>query len=149
MPMLMKKQDKRLFYKYGTSLSYDEMFDRQGGVRTPYHMLHQKFLKMGTDEIKKRNARMHSEMMKQGITFTLYSSNAEEASLERTIPFDMIPRILSAEFIFMFHVLQKNPLAAPSPNPTLHPDKYKPLNKLIDPAHKQEINVKRNKGLQL
>ena len=52
-------------------------------------------------------------------------------------------------FIFMFHVLQKNPLAAPSPNPTLHPDKYKPLNKLIDPAHKQEINVKRNKGLQL
>lgn len=97
MPMLMRKQDKPLFYKYGTSLFYDEMFDRQGDVRTPYHMLHQKFLEIGTDEIKKRNARMHAEMMKQGITFTLYSSNVEEASLERTIPFDMIPRILSAE----------------------------------------------------
>ncbi|WP_342048596.1 hypothetical protein [Bacillus sp. OTU530] len=48
-----------------------------------------------------------------------------------------------------FHVLQKNPLAALRPDPIPHPDRYKPLSKLIDPAHKQEINVKRNKGLQL
>ena len=48
-----------------------------------------------------------------------------------------------------FHVLQKNPLAALRSDPNSHPDKYKPLNKLIEPTHKQGINVKRNNGLQL
>lgn len=96
MAMLMMKR-KHLFANYGSSVFYDEMFDQHGKVRSPYGTMMKILARMGLDELGKRNAVMQSEMVTQGITFTLYSDASEDAALERTIPFDMIPRIITGD----------------------------------------------------
>jgi uncharacterized circularly permuted ATP-grasp superfamily protein len=90
MAMLMMKR-KHLFADYGTTVFYDEMFDQHGKVRPPYGTMMKVLTRMGIDELVTRNAVMQSEMVTQGITFTLYCDTPDDSSLERTIPFDTIP----------------------------------------------------------
>lgn len=94
---MLKLKDTNVFSQYMNSLFYDEMFDQQGEVRPPYGRLYQLLSKMGIGELSNRNSFMQSQMVKQGITFTLNSENLDESSLERTIPFDMIPRMITAD----------------------------------------------------
>ncbi|HTG71085.1 MAG TPA: circularly permuted type 2 ATP-grasp protein [Candidatus Udaeobacter sp.] len=96
MAMLMPKR-KHLFTPYGSSAFYDEMFDSHGNVRFPYGEVFHRFSNMGIEELNKRNHLMQSHMVTQGITFTLNSDNLGDTSLERTIPFDMIPRIITSD----------------------------------------------------
>jgi len=96
MAMLMMKR-KHLFANYGSSVFYDEMFDQHGKVRAPYGTMMKILARMGIDDLNKRHEAMQSEMVTQGITFALYSDASEASSLERTIPFDMIPRMITAE----------------------------------------------------
>jgi uncharacterized circularly permuted ATP-grasp superfamily protein len=96
MAMLMMKR-KHLFADYGTTVFYDEMFDQHGKVRPPYGTMMKVLTRMGIDELVTRNAVMQSEMVTQGITFTLYCDTPDDSSLERTIPFDTIPRVITSE----------------------------------------------------
>ena len=93
MPEINANQ-KHLFDHYTKHPYYDEMFDQNGKVRTSYKLVYQRFSKVGINELDKRNDYLKSEMIKQGITFTLSGSN-QEPNTERVIPFDMIPRIVT------------------------------------------------------
>ncbi|QGQ46253.1 hypothetical protein [Metabacillus sediminilitoris] len=89
-------KNKQIFSDYVKHSFYDEMFDHKGQVRGPYEKLFQQFSRMGIDEVTERNFSMQSQMMKQGITFTLYDGNQNDTYSERTIPFDIIPRIVTS-----------------------------------------------------
>ena len=94
---VLKNIQKHSFSDYATYHNYDEMFDHYGKVRTPYELIYQRFSKMGLNELDYRNSFLKSQMIKQGITFTLQSETPNDAELERVIPFDMIPRIVTSD----------------------------------------------------
>lgn len=72
---------------------YDEMFDQLMSVRPHYSNIYQQFTQLDPSELKLRQHALHQRMLEEGITFTLYSPNQYEP-LERTIPFDYIPRVI-------------------------------------------------------
>ncbi|MFC5652360.1 circularly permuted type 2 ATP-grasp protein [Paenibacillus solisilvae] len=81
------------FNPYDSQSFYDEMFEKDLTVRPHYEGVHRTFARMKPPEIAARQAAMQKRMLEEGITFTLYSPNQSEP-LERTIPFDYIPRII-------------------------------------------------------
>ncbi|OCT15741.1 hypothetical protein A8709_14990 [Paenibacillus pectinilyticus] len=86
----------QLFADYEHQAFFDEMFEGRGKVRAHYGNMLQRLLNMGLVELQERDTIMQSEMVKQGITFTLYGNDPEESSQERTIPFDLLPRIITS-----------------------------------------------------
>lgn len=72
---------------------YDEMYDDNGEVRPHYRKVHKKFSRLMPKELVKLNSMMNHRMLEEGITFNLYDEDQLEP-LERTIPFDPIPRII-------------------------------------------------------
>ncbi|MBM7565368.1 circularly permuted type 2 ATP-grasp protein [Paenibacillus sacheonensis] len=89
MSMAMQSQ----FHSYDSQSFYDEMFDRDLSVRPHYEGVHRTFARMKPSELAARHAAIQQRMLEEGITFTLYAQNQSEP-LERTIPFDYIPRII-------------------------------------------------------
>ena len=86
-----------MFSKYDHSpVFYDEMFEAGGSVRPHYAAVYRRFCNMNPGQLMAGQQAAMAEMIRQGITFTLYGTNSQE-SLERTIPFDLIPRILPAD----------------------------------------------------
>ncbi|QAY65027.1 circularly permuted type 2 ATP-grasp protein [Paenibacillus protaetiae] len=78
---------------YDSQSFYDEMFDKDHSVRPHYDTVHRLFGRMKPSELMLRQNALNQRMMEEGITFTLYSPNQSEP-LERTIPFDYIPRVI-------------------------------------------------------
>lgn len=72
--------------------AFNEMFDAQGTIRTHYKTLYSRLEKLGLDELLNRSRAIKQQMVLQGITFQIASAEG----LERTIPFDVIPRIIPA-----------------------------------------------------
>lgn len=73
--------------------SYDEMHTPDGGVREPY-LLYERWLNAASSErIAQKRKEAEIAFHRVGITFTVYG---EEAGTERTIPFDIVPRIIPA-----------------------------------------------------
>lgn len=96
MSMVSLKKNQKDSFSYGANhCFYDEMFDENGQVRSAYEGIYQRFSKMGMEELGNRNNFLKTQMMKQGITFTLNSNKRGDVEAERIIPFDMIPRVLS------------------------------------------------------
>ncbi|CAH1189930.1 hypothetical protein PAECIP111893_00028 [Paenibacillus plantiphilus] len=81
------------FHSYDSQSFYDEMFDKESSVRTHYEGVHRLFGRLKPSELAAKHATLQQRMMEEGITFTLYAHNQAEP-LERTIPFDYIPRII-------------------------------------------------------
>lgn len=75
---------------------YDEMYDAELGVRPHYEHVHQLLTKLKPQQLMQRQRMLEQRMLEEGITFTLYA-NGQPEPLERTIPFDYIPRIIAAE----------------------------------------------------
>lgn len=75
---------------------YDEMFSSDNAVRKHYQAVNTWFQNASESELSNRQTAFHQQMIKQGITFTLYNAN-DQNSLERTLPFDSLPRIITAE----------------------------------------------------
>ena len=73
---------------------YNEMYDG-GAVRPHYERVHRQLSGMSREERLNRQQLMNSRLLEEGITFTL--SGASREALERTIPFDFVPRIIPAE----------------------------------------------------
>ncbi|ACO47643.1 circularly permuted type 2 ATP-grasp protein [Deinococcus deserti] len=79
-------------YDQGTTF-FDEMFTPQGQVRPHYQGVLSYFRRLGTTEFQRRQALMDLAFRNQGITFTVYG---DSAGVERTFPFDPVPRIIPA-----------------------------------------------------
>ncbi|GGG75288.1 circularly permuted type 2 ATP-grasp protein [Paenibacillus radicis (ex Gao et al. 2016)] len=78
---------------YDSQSFYDEMFEQDLSVRPHYESVHRLFGRMKHAELSMRQHALNQRMLEEGITFTLYSPNQNEP-LERTIPFDYIPRVI-------------------------------------------------------
>ena len=82
------------FAKYDTGDFYDEMFDAPGQARPHYQRLLQRFTELKKDEFERKRELAALTLLRQGVTFTLYD---DAQGTERIFPFDLIPRIISAE----------------------------------------------------
>jgi uncharacterized circularly permuted ATP-grasp superfamily protein len=72
---------------------YDEMLDPEGGVRSGYTGYRSWFDTQDNDWLRKQNIEAERFFRRTGITFNVYG---DDAGKERLIPFDMIPRIITA-----------------------------------------------------
>jgi len=73
--------------------TYDEMYDADGTIRPAYARFHDWYEGQDRDWLKKQDAEAERFFRRTGITFNVYGDDAGE---ERLIPFDMIPRIITA-----------------------------------------------------
>ena len=72
---------------------FDEMTDAETGVRTPYAGLHDWLEEQAPERLQEKRREAETIFKRLGITFAVYG---DAEAVERLIPFDVIPRILSA-----------------------------------------------------
>ena len=72
---------------------FDEMYGAGGTVRPPYAMVAEWLGTQRLSDLKSKHDEAESLFRRTGITFSVYG---EGGSAERLIPFDIVPRILSA-----------------------------------------------------
>jgi len=72
------------------------MFTSEMAVRSHYRPICRHMLKGGMELLNRKKRFAERRMLEEGITFTLYRTN-EPDPLERTIPFDIIPRVIAGE----------------------------------------------------
>ena len=72
---------------------FDEMRRPEGGVREPYSAFGDWFDEQDPEALSRKNADAEEAFRRTGITFNVYGEDEAE---ERLIPFDMVPRIISA-----------------------------------------------------
>lgn len=80
-------------FQYDSQSFYDEMFASDFSVRPHYNSVYSSFTHMNASQIVARQQALQQRMIEEGITFTLYAPDQQEP-LERTIPFDYIPRVI-------------------------------------------------------
>jgi len=73
--------------------TYDEMFDEQGRVRPAYSAYFNWYNEQDSNWLRKQGSKAETFFRRTGITFNVYGEADAE---ERLIPFDMIPRIVTA-----------------------------------------------------
>jgi uncharacterized circularly permuted ATP-grasp superfamily protein len=73
--------------------AFDEMNGRGKGVREPYRSVHEWLQTQEIGDLKRKRGEAEALFRRTGITFAVYG---DDAATERLIPFDIIPRILSA-----------------------------------------------------
>ena len=78
--------------QYQPGRFFDEMLVRPNRARSHVTKLVGLLRKMGTDELGARQAAAELAIKEMGITFTVYSQ--EEGTIDRTWPFDIIPRVI-------------------------------------------------------
>ena len=74
--------------------AFDEMNGHDGTVREPYASVNQWLQTQKIDDLKRKRSEAEALFRRTGITFAVYG---DDAATERLIPFDIIPRILSAQ----------------------------------------------------
>src|SRR5687767_7750423 len=74
--------------------AYDETFDIDGYPRPHYQTLIDRINEFSSDELYQRQQASDLTFLNQGITFTVYGN---EAGTEKTFPFDLLPRIITAD----------------------------------------------------
>ncbi len=77
----------------GAPNAFDEMRD-EAGVRSPYRVVHDWLAKIPAEALEKRRREAELLFRRLGITFAVYGEGGHP---ERLIPFDVVPRVLSAE----------------------------------------------------
>ncbi|HZA29686.1 MAG TPA: circularly permuted type 2 ATP-grasp protein [Gammaproteobacteria bacterium] len=77
---------------YNIGAGYDELIQSRGLPRTAAEPLCRYLSSLGRSELQKRKNAADLAILTMGITFTVYT---EEGSIDRTWPFDIIPRIIS------------------------------------------------------
>ncbi|MEJ6979874.1 circularly permuted type 2 ATP-grasp protein [Pedobacter sp. P351] len=76
-----------------TSNTWDEMFNSEHDIRSPYKKVIDYLSKESIDDLNKKEELAKKLFMSQGITFTVYNSGE---GVEKIFPFDIIPRIITA-----------------------------------------------------
>lgn len=82
------------FHGYDSDDFYDEAFDSQGRPRPVAEPLIQRLSSLEENELSRRQHAADAMMLNLGITFNVYG---HEGGTEKIFPFDIIPRIVSAE----------------------------------------------------
>ena len=72
---------------------FDEMHGHGDRHRPPYDVVARWVSEVGHDRLRERSAEADEAFRRTGITFNVYG---DEEAEERTIPFDLVPRIISA-----------------------------------------------------
>ncbi|MDH4386770.1 MAG: circularly permuted type 2 ATP-grasp protein [Caulobacter sp.] len=70
------------------------MYARDGGVRNHYGVMHDRLTTLSAEDLAARQSTLERSFLLQGITFTVYGA---EATTERIIPTDLIPRIIPSQ----------------------------------------------------
>jgi uncharacterized circularly permuted ATP-grasp superfamily protein len=73
---------------------YDEIFDENGKPRDGADLLIERINALPEKELQRRQAAAERALMNLGITFNVYS---DEAQTEKIFPFDIVPRIVQAD----------------------------------------------------
>ncbi|QSB45597.1 circularly permuted type 2 ATP-grasp protein [Altererythrobacter sp. FM1] len=77
----------------GTAETFDEMFDPTGEVRSGYADYCVWYDEQEVDLLRRKHKEAEASFRRTGITFNVYGEHDAE---ERLIPFDMVPRIITA-----------------------------------------------------
>ncbi|MBK0381330.1 circularly permuted type 2 ATP-grasp protein [Pedobacter sp. SD-b] len=72
---------------------YDEMYNGSS-IRAPYKKLYEFLKNYPAEELNKKEEMARRLFMSQGVTFTVYSG---DEGIEKIFPFDVVPRIITAE----------------------------------------------------
>ncbi|HMD19651.1 MAG TPA: circularly permuted type 2 ATP-grasp protein [Alloacidobacterium sp.] len=83
-----------LLREYGLDRAYDEMFGADGEIRPQYEALLKVLTSLPPEELQRRKHYADVSFLMQGITFTVYG---QEEGTERIFPYDLLPRLISAE----------------------------------------------------
>ncbi|MBR9973676.1 circularly permuted type 2 ATP-grasp protein [Magnetospirillum sulfuroxidans] len=75
-------------------MAYDEMKSSAGGVRGPYRAYENWLLSLPPDLLRRKHEEADMLFRRLGITFAVYG---DQDGTERLIPFDTVPRIISAK----------------------------------------------------
>ena len=73
--------------------SFDEIFQRDGALRSHYEQIHSVLAGMSDRELRRRERLQMVSLLNQGITFAV--SGGQEG-VERVFPFDFVPRVVTA-----------------------------------------------------
>jgi uncharacterized circularly permuted ATP-grasp superfamily protein len=82
------------FNIYQTDGFYDEMFLPDGTPRPSARVLFQRIAALNDGELRRHQQAAEQALFRMGITFNVYG---DEAGTEKIFPFDIIPRIVTAE----------------------------------------------------
>jgi len=82
------------FRGYVLDGAYDEMFDRAGQARPQYAPLFERLAQVDPAELRQRQSAADLAFLNQGITFTVCG---QKDGTERIFPYDLLPRILTAD----------------------------------------------------
>lgn len=83
-----------LFSEYGPFQgTFDELFSAAGAPRAEVRELVRLLNGLGMGELNTRQRLANTALLKQGITFTVYSARQ---GVERIFPFDLLPRVIDA-----------------------------------------------------
>src|SRR5205085_5776308 len=83
-----------MFDAYETNGVFDEMFDGRGQARPHYAAVSRRLAKLNPAALDRRRRMADVSFRNQGITFTVYG---DARGVEKTFPFDMVPRIVPAD----------------------------------------------------
>ena len=73
---------------------FDEMLDREGGVRQHYRRFCELFRSLSPKEFDLKRQSVDLAFLRQGITFNVYG---DSAGTEKIFPFDLLPRVIPAK----------------------------------------------------
>src|SRR5260370_10825710 len=73
--------------------AWDELFDSSGGPHPAYRLLVDGLDQLGVGEFQKRRVSADLVFVNQSVTFSVY---ADRRGVEKSFPFDLIPRPVAA-----------------------------------------------------
>ena len=82
------------FDNYDTNGFYDELFLADGGPRPEFQHLVERINSLPPGGFESRQQAAERNLMRMGITFNVYGDNRGQ---ERILPFDLVPRLVSAK----------------------------------------------------
>ena len=74
--------------------TFDEMVAEDGEVRAHYRRIHDRWDRLSPEQLHERRRAVDAAFLRQGITFNVYG---DAAGSERIFPFDLMPRVVTAE----------------------------------------------------
>ncbi|AOX18864.1 circularly permuted type 2 ATP-grasp protein [Kozakia baliensis] len=87
-------QKAGIFSAYGQPEFFCELTNRGENLPEPLRRVWERLAQFDLDEIRRRTDNAEKQLYRLGITFTVYS---DREAIDRVLPFDVIPRVLTAE----------------------------------------------------
>ena len=83
-----------LLSSYDSGVYFDELFGKPGMEAAHTALIRERLAAIDFDDLRRRAADVERELYNLGITFLVYS---EKDAVDRILPFDIIPRVISAQ----------------------------------------------------